>query len=249
LGEEERRFKGSAPLSTECGLAYRKGSTEGRLKIEVWGSGEYLRRGMEVIGNLVGTPAELLVCLAHPKILKPQDWEPYKYGAINFHCGLPNYRGRHPLQWMLIDGVSEIPVAVHFIDEGVDTGNVIVESYVPVSRNETYASALDKVTEMVGPMALEAIRRVEAGCKGTKQPEGRSIRKRTPEDSQFSFDMPSSAVHRFINAMADPMPNAFCNAVRYKRSVQGEPGEILARLGGGWEVVATRDGYVLVERA
>lgn len=184
---------------------------------------------MRDIGHLVGEPADLLVCLAHPKILKPSDWAPYKYGAINFHAGLPNYRGRHPLQWMLIDGVKEIPVAVHFIDEGVDTGDIIADDAIPVERNETYASALAKVTALVGPLVLEAIESIEAGKAGRKQGAGLTIRKRTPDDSKVDLKLPSLEAHRFINALSDPMPNAELNGIKYKWSWWGDGKQIVMR--------------------
>lgn len=189
------------------------------MKIEVWGSGEYLRAAASYIGQWVSSRPELLVCLAHPKILKKEDWAHYKYGAINFHCGLPNYRGRHPLQWMLIDGVEQIPVSVHYIDEGIDTGNILVHGYVGVDLNETYETALEKVCSRVGPMMNTAIRRVYEGDKGQPQPEGRYVRKRTPEDSRRPISLPSLEAHRLINAMSDPMPNANWAGVTYKKSV------------------------------
>lgn len=221
------------------------------MRLAVLGSGEYLKRGLEHFAELVAEPADLLVCLAHPKILKAEEIAQYKHGAINFHCGLPNYRGRHPLQWMLIDGVKEIPVAVHRIDEGIDTGDILVSDVIPVDRNETYATALEKVTEKVGPMVLAAINQIESGAVyAQKQPKGRTIRKRTEDDSRFEFCRPSSEIHRFVNALSDPMPNAHCDGVRYQHSYTGsEPGEVVATTTDGRIVVATQDGVVLLELA
>lgn len=221
------------------------------LKFKVLGSGEYLRKGIQYLKTHGYEPcenADLLICLAYPEILKKKEIAKYPLGVINFHCGLPNYRGRHPLQWMLIDGVSEIPVAVHFIDEGIDTGPILIERTIKTMRDETYASALEKVTDMVGFMVLEAMERIAVGGKGTPQDKSALPKpRRTPFDSEFTFDAPSVAIHRFINAMSDPMPNAFTGRAAYSRSYSGErPGQILVSCDDGRQVISTQDGVVLV---
>lgn len=224
------------------------------MKFSVLGSGEYMRRGLEYLaaqGRVPVDNGDILVCLAHPKILTAEEMAAYPKGCINFHCGLPNYRGRHPLQWMLIDGVKKIPCAVHYMDEGIDTGDIIVRTVLSTVRDETYASALDKVTTTVGPLVLEAIEQIEQGTVRRKpQGDGRIVAKRTDADSEFSFSQKSVDIHRMINAMSSPMPNAFCNGVKYARSYSGnEVGDIIAMTIDGREVVATADGVVLVKRA
>ncbi len=223
------------------------------MKVAMWGRGPYYESGLAYLkdyGHEVREKADVLICLAHPEILKAPTLARFKH-CLNFHCGLPDYRGRHPLQWMLIEGVKRIPCAVHYMDEGVDTGDIIVESAVDVGRNETYASALEKILELVGPLLVSALFHIwNDSVVRKKQPIGRTISKRTETDSEFSFDQPSAAVHKFINAMSDPMPNAFCNGMTFRRSYIGEkPGRILDTTVSGRYIVATADGIVMVERA
>lgn len=172
---------------------------------------EYLKDKVEIAEG-----GEILVLLSHPKILSKSQIGTYE-AVLNFHPGLPWYRGRHPIQWMLIDGVKEMPVSVHYVDEGIDTGNILVHTTVPVDLNETYATALEKVANLAGPMVLEALGKV--GEPGQPQPEGRYVRRRTPEDSKIPIPLPSIESHRLINAMSDPMPNIEWNGVRYVKSV------------------------------
>jgi methionyl-tRNA formyltransferase len=225
------------------------------LKFKVIGSGEYLRKGLAYLfekGLAPSEDAELLVCLAHPEILRKDTLEQYPKGCINFHCGLPNYRGRHPLQWMLIDGVPEIPCAVHFMDEGVDTGRIVAEDVVAVDRNETYATALEKVTNTVGPLVVKAMTRIEKeGYVGRLQDRIVPVMpRRNPDMSAVSFNHPSRQVHCFINALADPMPNAFWGEKKFKQSFSGSyPGEVIAETTDGRQVIATLDGVVLVKPA
>ncbi len=224
------------------------------LKFKVIGSGEYLRLGTDYLferGFSSSDDAEVLVCLAWPEILKKCELAKYPKGCINFHCGLPNYRGRHPLQWMLIDGVSEIPCAVHYMDDGVDTGPILAQDVVSVDRNETYTTALKKVTAKVGPLLIEALERIEQGCLGNPQDKTMPPRpRRTRELSALTFNQPSRVVHCFINAMADPMPNAFWGSQKFKQSFSGTyPGEVIAETTDGKLVIATADGVVLVQPA
>lgn len=223
------------------------------IRYEVKGSGQYLSKGVRYLEEHGYAPspedAELLICLAHPEILKRDTLDRYKYGCINFHAGLPKYRGRHPLQWMLIDGVPNIPVAVHRMDEGIDTGPIIAQDQIPVSRDETYESALDKVTDAVGPLLERAFVRILANEPVYEQnpAEFGYARRRTPDDSLIDWGLPSQRVHRFINALAHPMPNAYDKNGRYHQSYSGvSPGEIIAHCTDGRVVIACGEGVVLV---
>lgn len=233
------------------------------MKVAVCGSGQYLKRGLEdIIANgwevsVCNHPeeapgnTEVLLCLAYPKILNAKQLAYFHKGCYNFHAGLPFFRGRHPLQWMLIKGVPNIPIAVHRMDEGIDTGPIVVRDWVAMDRNETYASALEKVTAKVGDLMCRTLRQIECGATHSmEQPIGiEPLPRRTPEDSKLSFYWHSDVVHRFVNAMSDPMPNANCDGFVYKRSYIGDrPGDIVARTTDGRYVIATATGVVLVDR-
>lgn len=188
------------------------------MNVKLLGSGPIYNAGARHLDSFVNIKdqAEILILLSHPKILTKAEIEKYKY-VINFHAGLPWYRGRHALQWMLIDGVERIPMSVHYVDEGIDTGNILVHEYLRPGLNETYGEVLGRICAYVGPMLLRALRCL--GDPGVKQESGRYTRRRTIEDSRVELKLPSLEAHRFINAMADPMPNANWNGVTYKRSV------------------------------
>lgn len=232
------------------------------MKVAVCGTGVYYARGVAYLKDHGYTPqevtdplgavsgTEVLVCLAYPKILKRPTLKRFAKGCINFHCGLPNYRGRHPLQWMLIDGVKRIPCAVHYMTTAVDEGDIIEDTSFPVDRNETYATALEKVLDQVGPLLVAALYNIE-NDRVVRKPQavGRYWPRRTPEDSLVNFNQPSAVVHRFINAMADPMPNAFDeHGKKYKKSILLNPGTNTG-LDKNWELRATADGFVVVEVA
>ena len=199
---------------------------------------------------------ELLVCLAFPKILSRSELDLFPKGCINMHAGLPKYRGRHPIPWMLIDGVDEIPVSIHFMDEGIDSGDVILQDTVLVSRDDNYASVLNKVHEVGNELLFSAIQQIASETEHRKKQHPIKMgyrKKRKPSDSKVSLSMSSIDLHRAINALSDPMPNAFCQTINdgeivFARSFIGDqPGEVLAKTECGKYIVSTGDGIIFVE--
>ena len=198
---------------------------------------------------------ELLVCFAYPNILTADEINLFSKGCINYHSGLPKYRGRHPLNWMIIDGIRKIPNAIHYIDEGIDTGDIILKRDIIREREDDYASLLEKQTSLSQEMMLEAIRMIEIGnisreeqCKD----ELSYTKKRTPEDSKLDWTQTSFEIHNFISALVDPMPNAFSmineSKIEITKSYIGSTfGVVLGELQDGRYVISTVDGVVLVD--
>jgi len=198
---------------------------------------------------------ELLVCLAHPYILRTEEIKLFPKGCINVHAGIPDYCGRHPVNWMIIDGVREIPVAIHYMSEEIDGGDIIVEDSFLVERQDDYNSIIDKITDISSRLLLSAVRQIEAGTVyRKKQIKPRKYPKRRgPEDSKVNWNMTSVQMHNFISALVEPMPCAFSyledgEKIHFKRSYRGDrAGRVLAETTDGRYVISTRDGVVLVE--
>jgi len=204
-------------------------------------------------GDITGNDLELLVCLAHPNILTESEIALFPKGCINFHTGLPDYRGRHPLNWMIIDGLKEIPVAVHYMVPEIDEGDVIVQDFIPVERHDDYGTLVVKIQKSQGPLLLSAIKQIENDCvHRVRQPEGRYTKKRTPTDSKIDWSRTSEGLTNFVRALGDPMPSAFAETtggeeVRFPRSYRGaRVGEVIAITTDGKYVVTTSDGVILV---
>ena len=200
---------------------------------------------------------ELLVCFAYPNILTKEEIALFDEGCINYHSGLPKYRGRHPLNWMLINGVKNIPNAIHFIDEGIDTGDVIIEEDIVREREDDYKSILDKQTLLSQRLMLTAIQMIEGGTviRRKQNPEELGYtRKRTPEDSKIDWSSASKELHDFVSALVDPMPNAFGyvkgmdkRVSIYRSDIGKEPGVVLGEVSEKKYVISTGDGVVLVD--
>ena len=97
-----------------------------------------------------------------------------KYGCINVHASLlPKYRGAAPIQWAVINGEEKTGVCVMQMDEGLDTGDILLVRECSIGENETSAELFDKLSLIGADALLETLSLIESGnIKPIKQPEG-----------------------------------------------------------------------------
>lgn len=89
---------------------------------------------------------ELVVCAGYMQLLRPVFLERFPGRVVNVHpAPLPDFPGAHPLEDVLAAGAPEAAVTVHFVDEGVDTGRVIVSEPVPVVSGDTVETLRERV--------------------------------------------------------------------------------------------------------
>jgi len=123
---------------------------------------------------LKGYNADINVVVAYGKILPKAVLESAKYGSVNVHASLlPKYRGAAPIQWAVLNGDSETGVCVMQMDEGLDTGDVILVKKTDIGENETSAQLFDRLSEIGANALVEALSLIEKGeATYTPQPEG-----------------------------------------------------------------------------
>lgn len=91
---------------------------------------------------------EFIFSIQCRRILKPELIHIPKYGVINLHFAfLPKYRGCYPIAWALINGEKEAGVTLHYIDEGIDTGDIIAQKKVKIESTENARQLFDKCTD------------------------------------------------------------------------------------------------------
>lgn len=87
-----------------------------------------------------------------------------KYGCVNVHASLlPKYRGAAPIQWAVINGDPYIGVSTQRMDEGVDTGDIILEEKVEIRPDETGGSLFDRLAEVGAELCVKTIEAIENG--------------------------------------------------------------------------------------
>lgn len=204
---------------------------------------------------------DLFVSMSFDQIFKKNILQIPKIGTINCHAGkLPYYRGRNVLNWVLINDEKEFGITVHLIDEGIDTGDIILQKTYPISDNDTYSSLLELAYEECANLLYEAIKQIQTGGYNlTKQsdihPVGFYCGKRGKGDEIIDWQEDSRSIFNFIRAISSPGPIAttflfgvevkinssriIINAPVYK----GKPGQILLKTDSGY-LVKTKDSFL-----
>jgi peptidoglycan/xylan/chitin deacetylase (PgdA/CDA1 family) len=138
----------------------------------------------EAVVMLQEAGADLGIVLG-TRILKPGSFTVPRLGCLNLHKGkVPEYRGMPPGFWELYDGASTAGVTVHFVDRGLDTGDVVVAREFPIHPLETPESLLEKLHQEGARSLAAAVAAIRDGAQGRPQPEGRSRTRSKPSPAQ-----------------------------------------------------------------
>ncbi|MFD1534105.1 methionyl-tRNA formyltransferase [Pseudonocardia aurantiaca] len=134
-------------------------------------------------------------------------------GAVGFHASLlPHYRGRAPVNWALINGERETGNTMFFLDEGVDTGDVIDQRRIAILDEDDCASLYRKVADSAVDMLLEHLPRLKAGtAPRAAQDEGQAtvMPRRRPEDGLIDWSRDTRSLFNWVRALTHPYPGAF----------------------------------------
>lgn len=156
--------------------------------------------------------ADVIVVVAFGQILPPSIIHMPKYGCINVHASLlPKYRGAAPIQWAVIDGEKETGITTMQMDEGLDTGDMMLKEVVPVDEKETGGSLHDKLAACGGKVILETLQKVEDGTVTyTKQDDSKSNYAKMLDKNLGKIDFTKKAVEieRLIRGL-NPWPSAY----------------------------------------
>lgn len=117
---------------------------------------------------------DVIIVVAYGKILPSDILTAAKYGCINVHASLlPLYRGAAPIQWAVLNGDDKTGVSIMQMDEGLDTGDVILVKETEIGINETSAELFDRLSSIGANALVEALELIEKGeAKPTPQPSG-----------------------------------------------------------------------------
>ena len=129
-------------------------------------------KATDFLSNLKELNANLQVVVAF-RMLPTAVWKMPEFGTFNLHASLlPDYRGAAPINWAIINGETKTGVTTFFIDDKIDTGEIILQSEISISENETVGVLHDKLMHLGSDLVNETVQLI-ADCKVTtsKQPE------------------------------------------------------------------------------
>jgi methionyl-tRNA formyltransferase len=193
---------------------------------------------------------ELIVVVAYGKILPPEVINFPRFGCINVHVSLlPKYRGAAPMQRAIMEGERETGVTIMYMDEGLDTGDIISAESFPITETDDFESIHDKSALVGSELLVRVINSMAEGAiTRTKQDDSLATyaKKVEKEDAKIDFTQSASVVDRRIRGVT-PIPGAFAylNGKMLKicreRVTEGKgmPGEVI-------ELNASGDGSVTV---
>ena len=118
----------------------------------------------EVVEQLRQIPCDVMVVVAFGQILSKEILEIPPYGCINVHASLlPRWRGAAPMQWAILEGDATTGITTMQMDEGLDTGDMLLKKEIEIHPEETGESLHDRLAELGSDLLLETLRQVEEG--------------------------------------------------------------------------------------
>ena len=158
--------------------------------------------------------ADLHVSMSYDQILREPVLKLPPRGTLNCHAGaLPFYRGRNPLTWAIINGEEEFGVTVHWVDLGIDTGDIVRQVKTPIRAADTYATLLASAEELCASTLVQAISDVYEGTdqrivQATIDPVGMYCCRRREGDEEIDWTSSTVSIERFVRALVPPGPGA-----------------------------------------
>ena len=178
----------------------------------------------EFISQVKDFGCDLFVSMSFNQIFRQEIINIPRFRIINCHAGkLPFYRGRNILNWVLINDEIEFGITVHFVNEGIDTGDIILQKTHPISDADDYSSLLETAYLACSEILCEAIDLFKIGAVvGSPQemlhPVGFYCNQRSVGDEILNWNQTSRNIFNFIRSISTPGPlaRAFLNGSEMK---------------------------------
>lgn len=208
----------------------------------------------EFLTKVVPYKCDLFVSMSFNQIFRKQIINLPRLKTINCHAGkLPFYRGRNILNWALINDEKDFGITVHYIDEGIDTGDIILQRLYPISDEDNYATLLETAFKECAQILYDAIKiiqldKVERIIQTDIHPIGFYCGRRGEGDEIINWNKNSRTIFNFIRAICKPGPMATTylgdNVVRINKArlIENAPNYINTI---GQVVGKTKQGFII----
>lgn len=148
-----------------------------------------------------------------PKVI----WNMPKYGTFNLHGSLlPQYRGAAPINWAVINGEIETGVTTFFIDDKIDTGEIILQEKLPIENEDTGGSLHDKLMHLGAALVLKTVVLIENGTvKTTNQNSNGNLKsayKIHKETCEVNWTKPIDSIYNHIRGLS-PYPASWTTLI------------------------------------
>jgi methionyl-tRNA formyltransferase len=220
----------------------------------------------QFIDRLKKLAPELIFSFYYRRLLSQEILAIPRRGGINLHGSLlPRYRGRAPINWVLVNGEKETGMTLHYMTEEADAGDIIAQKPVSITDDDTAYSLFNKMT-MAGIELLKETFPLILEGKAPRIPQNHALAticgRRRPEDGNVDWTGSARSIYNLIRAVTHPYPGAFTcwNGKKLflwsaalvdgvENEVGGRPGTITAVMPGRGLLVCTGEGKILIKRA
>lgn len=217
----------------------------------------------EFLDKIKKYKVDLFVSMSFNQIFKEKMINLPRLKSINCHAGkLPFYRGRNVLNWVLINDEKEFGITVHYMDEGIDTGDIILQRTFPITDEDDYSTLLNIAYKECADILYDAIKQIQNGnAKAIKQTTidkiGMYCGMRKSGDEIINWNSTSREIFNFVRALCKPGPMASSmvngKEIRINKvlEIQGAknyiniPGQVLGKTDRGF-YVKTKDTFIEV---
>jgi methionyl-tRNA formyltransferase len=166
----------------------------------------------EFLDAMAGWKPDMIAVAAFGRILPPVILTLPPLGCINVHGSLlPKYRGAAPIQWAIINGETETGITTMLMDEGMDTGAILLQEAISITAHETSGTLAPQLAELGGKLLVETITRLKAGTL-VPQPQDSSRATLAPllkkEDGVIDWTLPTMVLANRVRGLS-PWPGAY----------------------------------------
>lgn len=166
----------------------------------------------EFLKGLASFSADLFVVVAF-RMLPKEVWQMPRLGTFNLHASLlPDYRGAAPINWALINGEGKTGVTTFFIDDKIDTGDIIDSLETPINPDESAGELHDRLATLGSKLVVQTLQKIASGTVRTKPQLAGDAHKPAPklnaENTRIDWGRPSREIHNLVRGL-NPFPKAW----------------------------------------
>jgi methionyl-tRNA formyltransferase len=217
----------------------------------------------EEIAQIAALRPAVIYSFYYRNLLPPELIAVAPLGAYNLHGSLlPKYRGRAPVNWMLVNGEREAGATLHHMVARADAGDIVAQRAVEITDDDTALTLYRKIVPLGAALIREYHPLIVEGTaprRAQDLAQGSYFGRRAPEDGRIDWGWPARRIFNLVRAVTHPYPGAFGFIGRRKvyiwiakieteDATRGTPGTVIAEHADGSIEVAGGSGSVIVSR-
>ncbi len=214
------------------------------------------------LNQLKSLNANLQIVVAF-RMLPKAVWQMPEFGTFNLHASiLPNYRGAAPINWAIINGETKTGVSTFFIDEKIDTGDMIFQETIEINPEENAGSLHDKLMRIGSKLVLKTVTSIQNNSVKTRPQIGSSeiktAYKLDKDNCKIDWNASLETIYNLIRGLS-PYPAARCTLINGNETldvkIYAAEKEFIAHSDSVGSIISTKkeikiavsNGYIIIK--